>query len=110
MINAGDFNRRITIIKREKTTNSNGFDTTTDTVICKAWAKVNTTKGYTLVTQGSNFEDATTRLLIREPAVDLSRKYLVLFAGREWKIRYLNPIDHEGKFTELQVEEVRHDG
>ena len=106
MINAGDFNRRITIVRRTKTTNNNGFDTFTETEVCKAWAKVNTTKGYTLVASGSNFEDATTGLVIRQPRVAIDRKDIVKFASKEWRIRYLNVIDEANKFVELQVEEV----
>lgn len=110
MINAGDFNRRITIIRRVSTTDADGFKANTDTVITKAWAKVNTTKGITLVNNGSDFEDVTTRFLIRYPSVEISRKDLVLFKGREWRIRYLNDIDEGDKFLELQVEGIRQDG
>lgn len=110
MINAGDFNRRITIISREGDTDADGFKQTVDTVVVKAWAKVSTTKGFTLVTNGSNFEDATTRFLIRYPNRKISRKHIVLFKGREWRIRYLNDIDEGDKFLELQVEAVSQNG
>lgn len=111
MINAGEFNRRITIISRAKATDGDGFGTPTDTEVCKAWAKINSTKGYTLVAQGSNFEDATTRMLIRKPAVEISRKHIVLYKDKEWRIRYLNDLYDEGNaLVELQVEEVTQNG
>jgi SPP1 family predicted phage head-tail adaptor len=110
MINAGDFNQRITIVRDTPSDDGEGFNSKTRTTVVSAWAKVNTTKGFTLISQGSNFENATTRLLIRKPNASISRKDLVLFKGREWKIRYLNDIDEAGVFVELQVEEVRQNG
>lgn len=110
MINAGEFNRRIVIVRRTPSEDGDGFSTPSETEVCKAWAKINTTKGFTLVAQGSNFEDATTRMLIRKPSVEISRKDVVLYKGREWRIRYLNDIDEAGVFVELQVEEIRQNG
>ncbi len=110
MINAGDFNKRITIVRDTPTVDSAGFKSNTRVTVVSAWAKVNTTKGFTLIAQGSNFENATTRLLIRKPATSISRKDKVLFSSKEWKIRYLNDIDEAGVFVELQVEEVRQNG
>jgi SPP1 family predicted phage head-tail adaptor len=106
MINAGDFNKRVDIVRHTTITDKDGFTTVQDTVICSAWAKVNTTKGFTLVSQGSNFEDATTRLLIRKPSVEITRKDIVKYKAKDWKIRYLNNIDDDDAFIELQVEEV----
>lgn len=106
MINAGDFKHRISIVRRTQNTDGDGFSTASDTEVVKAWAKINTTKGFTLVSQGSNFEDATTRFLIRTPTVEILRTDLVLFKGKEWRIRYLNNIDQSDELTELQCEEV----
>ena len=106
MINAGDFRHRIIIVRRTQNTDGQGFKTPTETEVVKAWAKINTTKGYTLVSQGSNFEDATTRFLIRTPSETILRTDIVLFRGKEWRIRYLNNIDQSNELTELQCEEV----
>lgn len=110
MINAGEFKHRITIVRNSKTTDNDGFKSATPTEVCKAWAKINTTKGYTLIAQGSSFEDATTRMLIRKPAVEIRDTDIVLFKGKKWRIRYLNEIDHTGTFIELQVETVNQKG
>ena len=111
MINAGNFNRRITIVRDKKTDDSEGFKSVERDEVCKAWAKINATKGYTLVNQGSNFEDATTRMLIRKPTVEISRKDIVLYKNREWRIRYLNDLyDEKNALIELQVEEIRQNG
>lgn len=110
MINAGDFNRRITIVRRTNTTDSDGFNTFTEAEVCKAWAKINTTKGFTLIAQGSSFEDATTRMLIRWSSTEILNTDIVKYNGKEWRIRYQNNIDQLNKFIELQVEEVRQNG
>lgn len=111
MINAGEFNRRITIVRDTKAEDGEGFNTPTRTEVCKAWAKVNSTKGFTLVSQGSNFEDATTRFLIRKPTATISRKDIVLYKSKEWRIRYLNDLYDEGNaLVELQLEEIRQNG
>lgn len=111
MINAGDFDKRITIVRRTPTEDADGFKSgVVETEVCKAWASINTTKGFTLITQGSSFEDATTRMLIRKPNAEIRDTDIVLFKGKEWRIRYLNEIDEDGIFTELQVETVNQKG
>lgn len=109
MKNAGDYNRRISIVRRTKTTGDNGFDTVTETVVCKAWAKASGTRGYTIIQSGSNFEDATVGLEFRAPttAVIDRQKDIVRFDGADWVITYIN--DAETKTTgliELQVRKV----
>jgi head-tail adaptor len=107
MKNAGDYNRRISIVRRTKSTNANGFDTVSETVVCKAWAKASGTRGYTIVQSGSNFEDATVGLEFRKPTATFDRKDIVRFDGHDWSIVYIN--DAEAKTTgliELQVRKV----
>lgn len=110
MKNAGEYNRRIEIVRDTPTDDADGFKQSTRAEVCKAWAKVNTTKGYTLISQGSSFEDATTRLVIRKPSVLVKDTDIVLFAGKEWRIRYLNDIDEAGVDVELQVESIDQKG
>lgn len=110
MINAGEFNRRITIVRRTDTTDTAGFKTPVEVVVCKAWAKIKTTAGYQLVTQGTDFEDATTAFKIRMPRVEIKKTDVVKYKDREWQIRYFNDIDEAGKFLELQVEAVTQNG
>lgn len=108
MKNAGDYNRRISIVRRTKTTSDTGFDTASETVVCKAWAKASGTRGYTIVQSGSNFEDATVGLEFRAPNAEINRQTdIVRFDGADWSIVYIN--DAETKVTgviELQVRKV----
>lgn len=110
MINAGEFKHQITIKRKTPTTDADGFTSDAWATVATAWAKVSTTKGFTLITNRSDFESATTGMLIRKPAVAISRKDRVVFKGLDWTIEYLNEIDHDGAFIELQVKEVRQNG
>jgi len=110
MINAGEFNQQIEIKRSTPTADGDGFTSESWATIATAWASVSTTKGFTLITNRTNFEEATTGMLIRKPAVAISRKDRVVFKGIEWTIEYLNEIDHDGAFIELQVKEVRQNG
>lgn len=109
MINAGDFNKKIDIVRHTKMTDAAGFDTVSDVIIASAWAKVNTTRGFTLIANGTNFEQATTAFLIRKPTVDIKRKDFVRFDGVDWRIEYLNNIDEANTFVELQCKQVNNE-
>lgn len=109
MINAGEFNKKIDILRHSKITDAEGFYTIETVKICSAWAKINTTRGYTLIQSGTNFEQATTAFLIRKPSVEIKRKDVVLFNGVEWSIDYLNNIDEQDIFVELQCKQFNND-
>jgi SPP1 family predicted phage head-tail adaptor len=109
MINAGDFNERIDIVRHTPIVDADGFKTVQTTKIVSAWAKVSTVAGITLITNNTNFENATTRFLIRKPNIEIKRKDVVQFHGLDWQIRYLNDINEAGKFVELQCEQANND-
>ena len=70
-------------------------------------ASIKTTKGWTLLTAGSDFEAATTNFTIRAPkAVTITREMLVLFSGKWYAIQYLNNVDEAGEELEIQAKEV----
>lgn len=110
MINAGEFDKRITIVRDTPSDDGEGFKENSRAEVCKAWAKIDTTKGFTLITQGTNFDDATTRMLIRKPNVEIRDTDIVVFKDKDWRIRYLSDINEDGVFTELQVEAIRQKG
>lgn len=108
MINAGDYNRKIDILRVVRTKDSAGFPIDTETVILSPWAKVKTTKGFTLIANGSDFEKATTNFTIRYPVTEISRKDIILFKGKRYEILYLNNIDEACVELEIQAKEVTH--
>ena len=107
-INAGKYRFKIQIIQEVKTKDADGFDTETPQLILKTWAQVNTTKGMTLIANGSDFEKAYTRFLMRFPVTPIDRKMFVLFREKKYSIEYINDIDERHIELELQCKEVTH--
>lgn len=109
MIDAGKYNRKITIINEYKEKDSDGFFDDTPEVVLSVWAQVKTTKGMTLIANGSDFEKALTRFVIRYPQTTvINRKMFVLFNGKKYSIQYINNIDEMNVELELQCKEVTH--
>lgn len=109
MINAGKYNKRITIA-RSRNAEAGGFVDVKDpdalVPVLSTWAEVKTTSGYTLIASHTDFEKAVTRFTIRKPAVDITRDMLILFNDRIFSIKYVNDIDYAGVELELQAEAV----
>ena len=97
MINAGEYNKRISIFKEEATEDSAGFITRSKSVVLDAWAKVKTTRGYTLIVNNTDFEKAYTNFTIRFPKREITRDML---------IEYLNNIDEANVELEIQAKLV----
>ena len=109
MIDAGKYNRRITIFKEYVEKDAGGFNVTTQQIVLQPWAEVKTTKGMTLIANGSDFEKAFTRFVIRFPqTTEINRKMFILFRGKKYSIQYINNIDEANVELELQCKEVTH--
>lgn len=108
MINAGNFNKKITIYKVEIGKDSDGFPVENRIEILKPYASVKTTKGYTLIKNNSDFEKAYTNFTIRYPKTEITRDMLIDFHGKTYTIEYLNNVDENGVFLEIQAKEVTH--
>lgn len=108
MINAGKYNRKIQIVKITKTKDSAGFSVDSQEVILTTWAEVKTTRGFTLISQGSDFEKAFTNFTIRYPVTEINRDMLILFRGKIYEIQYLNNINEASVELEIQAKEVTH--
>lgn len=108
MINAGKYNKKITIYQTQVVEDDQGFQTTEKTVILQPFANVKTTKGFTLIANGSDFEKAFTNFTIRYPLTEITRDMLVEFNGKIYSIEYLNNINEENVELEIQAKEVTH--
>lgn len=109
MINAGKYNRKISIYSVEIITNSRGFQTKQKTLVLSPYASIKTTKGFTLIANDSNFEKAYTNFTIRYPkTVTITREMLIEFRGKTYTIQYLNNIDQANVELEIQAKEVTH--
>lgn len=109
MINAGKYSHRIQIYSVQISTDSQGFQTENRTLVLQPFAEIKTTRGMTLITNGSDFERAYTRFLIRFPErTVITRDMEVVYNGKIYTIEYLNDVDELGVELELQCKEVTH--
>lgn len=108
MINAGKYNHKITIYQTTVTTDSQGFQTETETAVLTTYAHIKTTRGMTLIRNGSDFEKAFTNFTIRYPKTAINRDMVILYGNKRYTIEYLNNVDEMGVELEIQAKEVTH--
>lgn len=109
MINAGSYKHKIKIYSVQTVKSSNGFQAKDKTLILEPYANIKTTKGMTLIANGSDFEKAYTRFKIRYPQeIEINRDMIIEFRGKEYTIEYLNNIDEACVELEIQAKEVTH--
>lgn len=109
MINAGKYNKKIKIYKTEIVKDTQGFQSERQMLILEAYANVKTTRGMTLIANGSDFEKAYTNFTIRYPKKSLIfRNMIVKFNNKEYSIEYLNNVNEESIELEMQCKEVTH--
>lgn len=109
MINAGKYNRKITIYQVTKSKDKAGFPITVETVVLTTYANLKTLRGFTLITNDTDFEKAYINFTIRYPkTVEITRDMLISFRGKTYSIEYLNNIDFANVELEIQAKEVTH--
>lgn len=109
MMNAGKYNHKIAIYSTHVDEDSAGFQTEQKTLVLAPWAAIKTTRGMTLIRNGSDFEQAFTNFTIRYPrTVEINRDMLIEYRGKTYEIQYLNNIDEACVELEIQAKEVTH--
>lgn len=112
MINAGDYDKKISIYQIEEVEDNDGFVSKTEVIILEPYAKLKTTKGFTLIASGSDFEKAYTNFTIRyskkieDTYYNSNRKMYVKYKNKTFTIEYLNNIDEADIELELQCKRV----
>ena len=106
-INAGKYNRLITIYKVTKGKDADGFPVDFEVVILTAYAEVKTLRGYTLLANNSDFDKAYVNFTIRYPHnTEITRDMLISFRDKTYTIEYLNNVDFANVELEIQAKEV----
>ena len=111
-MNAGKYNKKIKIVEITQGKDADGFSTEVETVLLSPYASVKTTKGFTLIASGSDFEKAFTNFTIRysKPVVERyernNRNLRIKYNGKVYTIEYLNNIDEADKEIEMQCKAV----
>ena len=108
MINAGKYNKPITIYSVEIVKDASGFQSKQKTIALETFASVKTTRGMTLIKSGTDFEKAYTNFTIRYPLTPINRDMLIDFRGKTYTIEYLNNVDEANTELEIQAKEVTH--
>lgn len=107
MKNAGKYRHKIDIYSITKGKDSAGFPTVTETLVLSPYAYIKTTKGFTLITNNSDFEKALTNFTIRYPHTTITYDMIVKFNGKTYSIEYLNNVDEMCDELEIQCKEIR---
>jgi SPP1 family predicted phage head-tail adaptor len=107
-INAGKYNRRISIYSTEVVKDAAGFQSVVRTLVLQPYAAVKTTRGFTLIRNSTDFEKAYTNFTIRFPHVAINRDMEIDFNGKTYTIEYLNNVDEANVELEIEAKEVTH--
>jgi len=106
MINAGDYNKKISIYQIVVSEDDAGFKTKTKSIILSTYAKVKTTRGFTLIANNTDFEKAYTNFTIRYPKKVITRDMLIEYKDKIYSIEYLNNVDEKNIELEIQAKVV----
>lgn len=115
MLNAGKYDRKITIYKIVQGKDAQGFPAEQRVEVLQAYAAIKTTRGFTLIANNSDFEKAYTNFTIRYSATvenayydanDSNREMMIDYKGKSYKVVYLNNIDEANVELEMQAKEV----
>lgn len=106
MINAGDYNKKISIYQIVEVEDDAGFKNKSKSIILNTHAKIKTTKGFTLIVNNTDFEKAYTNFTIRYPKVKITRDMLIEYNEKTYSIEYLNNVDEKNVELEIQAKVV----
>jgi len=107
-INAGKYDKRISIYQTTVVKDSAGFQSKQRTLVLQPYANVKTTRGMTLIRNDTDFEKAYTNFTIRFPVTEINRDMEIDFRGKTYTIEYLNNVDEACVELEIQAKEVTH--
>lgn len=108
MINAGKYNKRISIYQTTVVKDKQGFQKKVPTLVLQTYAHVKTTRGMTIIRNNTDFEKAYTNFTIRFPVTKINRDMWIEFNGKTYTIEYLNNVDEMNVELEMQCKEVTH--
>ena len=106
VINPGNFDKRIKIIKYEIKKDSDGFEEKIENVVSITWAQVTNISGTEILCSNSDFSEVKTRFLMRTPKIKLDKDMVIKFDGNAYNIAYINDYGYDKKYTEIIAELV----
>lgn len=106
LINPGNFDKRIKIIKYDLCKDVDGFEEKSEVVVLLTWAQVTNISGTEVLRSNSDFSEVKTRFLMRTPKIKLDKDMVIKFARNDYNIMYINDYGYDKKYTELIAELV----
>ena len=106
LINPGNFDKRIKIIKYNVHKDSDGFERKSEVVVLLTWAQVTNISGTEILSSNSDFSEVKTRFLMRTPKIKLDKDMVIKFDGHAYSIAYINDYGFDKKYTEIITELV----
>ncbi len=104
--NAGEYNKLIKIVSVKNIKDEDGFESQIETEILTTYAKVKTTREYTLIQNDTDFEKAYTNFTIRYPITVITRDMFIIFNNKTYTIEYLNNVNEDSIELEIQAKVV----
>ena len=106
MINAGKYNKKISIYQNVVVKDNDGFKSQNEVIVLTTYANIKTTRGMTLIKNNSDFEKAYINFTIRYPKTNITRDMFIRYNNKIYTIEYLNNIDESDIELEIQTKEV----
>ena len=100
-VNAGNLNKKIQIIGILSDRDEDGYETRREVIVREPWAQFSQTSGTELQKAGADMAEVKVRFLIRWSATPISRKLIVRYAGKDYRIEYLNGYGDSMEYMEL---------
>ena len=107
LINPGNFDKRIKIVRYELQKDADGFEQKVEIVVLMTWAQVTNTSGTEILRSNSDFSEVKTRFLMRTPKLNLDKDMVIKFDGNAYNIVYINDYGYDKRYTEIMAELVR---
>ena len=106
LINPGNFDKKIAVIKFKSRKDSDGFEEKSEIVVLLTWAQVTNVSGTEILRSNSDFSEVKTRFLMRTTKINLDKDMVIKFDGNAYNIAYINDYGYDKKYTEIIAELV----
>ena len=106
LINPGNFDKRIKIVKYELKKDADGFEEKAEVVFLMTWAHVTNVSGTEILRSNSDFSKVKTRFLIRTPKIKLDKDMEIKFNKNTYEVVYINDYSYDRLYTEIMTEFV----
>ncbi len=106
LINPGNFDKRIKIVKYELKKDADGFEEKSEVVVLMTWAQITNVSGTEILRSNSDFSKVKTRFLIRTPKIKLEKDMAIKFNENTYEVVYINDYSYDRLYTEIMTELV----